>query len=165
MCHNRPQPDTDRSVGVCFLCSLTERPSRPELLRCITSELNPCDARLPRASHEPVDGDCDRLRRFPPDLRDFLVHGISKEIPDRLSTREAKDHQPMRLPVALDDLVVPAPGQVLATVLCDEGRRLLSVFLIGGRIVDIDVDDHVGGHGSSPMFASASCSALDYLRR
>src|SRR5262245_8352363 len=34
----------------------------------------------------------------------------------------------------------PAPGQVLATVLCDEGRRLLPVFLIGGRIVDIDVD-------------------------
>src|SRR5262245_59558672 len=70
----------------------------------------------------------------------------------------------MRLPVALDDLVVPAPGQILATVLCDEGRRLLPVFLIGGRIVDIDVDDHVGGHGSSPMFAGASlCSALDYM--
>src|SRR5262245_8352361 len=66
-------------------------------------------AQLSPASHEPVDGDCDRLRRFPPNLRDFLVLGISKEIPDRLSTREAKDHQPMRLPVALDDLVVPRP--------------------------------------------------------
>jgi hypothetical protein len=74
---------------------------------------------------------------------------IIDERPHRSVVGERHEHHPMRDPVTLECLAGATAGEVLAAVTSDQRWYQAPVLLIGVGVVNVEIDDEVGGHVAS----------------
>ena len=127
---------------------------------CAARSASPSPSRSPRSRLPPSSSACSRRRLVEPlhgdhaEVRGALAQALRLLVLGRvvpalrgLEVGELEDDEPGRIPVSLEHRELAAAHDEAAAARVDGVRRRSLVALVLLGVVDVGLDDHVGGHG------------------